>query len=214
MGTTALRSMGDFARLLVALEATPVDTLVASTFLGSHLFSKDAILRFFSSDKAEGVNPVGVADLLWHRRGLIHKNMAAVSYSELYELNALEGLVTGGQIHAGHPGYRVTPREAAGCLDTLCLLLSKHPLYHVAFTTKGLPYVFTVKKNRSVTVDVTRNFCEQLVQGLHIVDNDPIDAFTEEYQRIWCSRSTISDQGDVLHLVREKQRALGLGRRM
>lgn len=204
MGIRIIRTMREYVKHIDHIEQGAINTLVASSFLSSHLFSKSIVIRFFERDLG-GNQPARIAaNDLWQRRKNIHTNMRNVPYKEIYEIDALEEFCKNGIIHRQAPNFRATPKEIIEVLQTIVSLLRKLPLYEVAFCREVLPFVFIIKTGKVLTIDVRNNFGYQRIQGLLINDDHILAEFEKEFWRIWKDDSTLSNSSKVISLIESK----------
>ena len=158
MGIRMFRTMNDYVKHIHDIEQDDIATLVASSFIPSHLFSKSIVQRFFSSDLGDNQPAIVVANNLWQRRKKIHTNMRKISYKEIYEINAIEEFCQNGIVHRQITNFRATPNEIIEVLQTMVSLLRNQPLYEIAFCREVLPFIFIVKVGKGLTIDVRNNF--------------------------------------------------------
>lgn len=204
MGIHIFRTMNEYIKHIDDIEQDSIPTLVASSFLSSHLFSKSIVLRFFERDLGSKQAARKAANDLWHRSKKIHTNMRKVQYKEIYEIDAIEEFCKSGIVHRQVSNLRATPKEITEVLQAIISLLQDLPLYEVAFCQEVLPFVFIIKTGRGLTVDVRNNFGYQRIQGLLIEDAHIIADFEKEFCRIWNESSTLSDRSQVISLIEDK----------
>ncbi len=198
------RTTDEYIKHIDNIEQKGITTLVASSYLSSHLFSKSIILRYYEKDLATKSSAGVAANDLWRRSKSIHSNMRKIPYKEIYEIDAIEEFCRSGIVHRQIPNFRATPKEIIKVLQTIVSLLQHLPLYEVAFCREVLPFVFIVKAKKSLTIDVRNNFGYQRIQGLQIEDEHIVTEFEKEFWRIWNDGTTLSQRSQVISLIKDK----------
>ncbi|MBU4311460.1 MAG: hypothetical protein L6406_08145 [Desulfobacterales bacterium] len=204
MGIHIFRTMNEYVKHINDIEQDGIATLVASSFLSSHLFSKSIIMRFFERDLGSKQAAREAANDLWKRSKRTHTNIRKVQHKEIYEIDAIEEFCKSGIVHRQVPNFRATPKEIIEVLQTMVSLLQNLPLYGVAFCREVLPFVFIVKTGKTLTIDVRNNFGYQRIQGLLIEDAHIVAEFEKEFWRIWNESSTLSDRSQVIAFIEDK----------
>jgi len=204
MSIQIFRAMDEYVRHIDEIEEHVVSTLVASSFLSSHLFSKSIVLRFFQTDSETSRTAHMIMDKLWERRKRSHMNMRSVQYKEIYELAAIEEFCKRGIIHRQVPNFAATPKEIIAVLRTMLSLLRNTPLYEIAFCREVLPFVFILKIGNSLTIDVRNNYGYQRIQGIFIDDKQIVAEFEKEFRRIWQENTTISNRDEVISFIEDQ----------
>lgn len=211
MAINIINSLADYVSHIEAIEASPQDTCVASSFLSSHLFSKSAFLRFFQQEIPNETECQKSSEELWMRAKKVRANIKRVSYREVYEMDAFKEFCYSGIVHRQTPNFRSTPKEILLVLDQMLNLLRECPKYEIAFCREVLPFVFIVKKEYCVTIDVRNNFGYQRIQGLVIDDTKATARFYQEFERVWQDQGTISKKEEVISLIKTKREMIADG---
>lgn len=211
MGISVFRTSKDYVDHITDLEEDNVETLVASSYLASHLFTKSAVLRYFGQELNTNEEVKGIADSLWRRRKIIRTNVKTSKYSEIYEIEAFDNFCNDAMVHKQAPHFRATPNEVKSVLQTILDLMKHFPNYQIGFCQEILPFVFIIKVNCSLTIDVRNNFGYQRIQGLLIDDKQIVADFEKEFHRIWQEPSSICERNQVLQLVESKLAKISQG---
>lgn len=204
MGIHIFRTMNEYVKHINDIEQDGIATLMASSSLSSHLFSKSMLIRFLERCLRNKQIARKAANDLWKRSKRIHMNIRKVQYKEIYEIDAIEEFCKSGIVHRQVPNFRATPKEIIEVLHTMVSLLQDLPLYGVAFSREVLPFVFIVKTGKALTIDVRNNFGYQRIQGLLIEDTHIVFEFEKEFWRIWNESSTLSDISQVIAFIKDK----------
>ena len=180
-------------------EVATTPTLVAASFVSSLYFPATALGRFFARE------PDGdtiVAELI-SRQTDVHTAGRTLARRELYESQAMRNLAALGQPHDQAADYHVFPSEIKTVLGSVLEMLVTQQAVQVAITAEVLPLVFQCK-NSEVLVDIRANYPYQRIQGMLITEEPCTSAqFVAEFDRLWASPNTISDQTVVAALVTE-----------
>ena len=204
MSVHILRTVQEYIKHIESVEETSIPTLVASSYLSSHLFSKNILIRYFSYELKNGNLSHKIADNLWQRRKQIHSNIKFSKYYEIYEVEMFEEFCEKGLVHSQNPKLTATPKEIIEVISNMLYMLHKYPLYNIGFCKEVLPFIFIVKKSQSVTIDVRNNFAYQQIQGLVMEENNAIREFETEFWRIWNEPSTITKKENVISYLDTK----------
>lgn len=203
MTVRIIHTLDDYVRHITELESNSRTTMIASSFISSHLFDKATVARFFARDRAVAVHARPITDSLWLRRRRIRGHLLNSSYFELFEMDALLEFCRSGIVHRQDPTFSATPKEIVRVLQCLIDLLLTYESYQVGLCREVLPFIFILKRGEMVTLDVRNNFGYQRIQGLVLEDKDIAEEFEVEFWRIWNDGVTISEKGDVLKLLQD-----------
>lgn len=196
-------AVGEYVSHIEAIEELCSQTLVATSYLPSHLFQKDTIARYFALQSSDKKQSRQIAESLWRRGQRIHACSKSANYHEIYEWEAFECFCNRGIVHRQESAFRVTPKEVVGALRNLRKLVVGSSCYRVAFTKEVLPFVFIIKEAGGVTIDVRNNFGYQRIQGMLLDDQEIYVEFESEFHRLW-SEAELRDPKAILDLIEKK----------
>jgi hypothetical protein len=172
-------------------------TRSAASFLSSIYFPQSSLARYFTVH-ASGHE---IVELLLERKRVVIERAAHNPRREIYEASALQHLILQGRPHDQNKSYFLTPREITATLRALLQVLVSEAPIEVAVTRQVLPLVFLLKAE-NILIDIGPNYSYQGIQGLLISgESHASDQMRSEFENIWSSPDTISNQMEVRRLV-------------